>query len=115
MTSKRAWNGLKRCWHSGGQTCPATATIVWPRCESWIANSRLGLLQIKDRQTVNHGRFAIELQPGNTGLLRDFEDRGQIGFRRHPVTGYADIDDAAAVGRVGVDRQLVIGQFQAGA
>jgi hypothetical protein len=70
---------------------------------------------VEDRQAVDHGRLAIELQPDDAGLLRDFEDRGQIGFRRDPVTGCADIDDAAAVGRVGVDRQLVIGQFQAGA
>lgn len=61
-------------------------------------------------EAVDHGGLAVEHQPGDAGLLCGLEDRGQIRLRRNAVPRGADVDEAAGIGRLGLERQIVIGQ-----
>ena len=61
-------------------------------------------------QAIDGGRIAVEHQPRDTGALGGLEDRGLIRLRRNAVARDADVDEAVAAGRIGIDRQVVVSQ-----
>lgn len=86
------------------------STIVFKGTRS--SRSNASIYRWVRRVLTDYRRFAVEFQPDNAGQLGNLEDRGQVGFGRDPVARCADVEDTAAVGRIGVDRQVVVGQFR---
>jgi hypothetical protein len=75
------------------------------RLAGTVVNHGPGCATSNTGQAIDHGCPAVEHQPGDAGLLRGLEDRGQIRLRRDAVARNADVDDAAGIGWISTATQ----------